>query len=275
MQRQLPLFWLLFFQLVVSWGPFTHQLFSCYLVQCPQSNVTGPCICPGNAGDATFSLMLGASAPDAVKSLDGALHSFEFAARLYHYSLEHPSNSSFHPQSFALGFGMHIAEDYCGHHQNGFLNQDSDRDHIQEFGADTYLVDRHKSMYRSFQFALHNNDSRNYFAQAISDLSQGQQSISRVLQALNDFDEQCTLERDAIALNFLYVEELAYADICGHSNLSVIVPTLQLAQIWSAVGAETWTSSISSLPDPSGSESAQAASDCVDSFFQHHGGTVC
>ena len=183
-----------------SWGPLTHQLFSCAFVS--QED------CISSSG----SFVLGAFSPDAFKKIRPGFHSLEFAEFQVEFAKENLvqfRNSTFSPIEFSLGYAAHLLQDFCGHHSNGFLNPEED--HPLELAVDAYLW---KS--RPSGFEIHKPDQLavNFYSNV--SLAYGKYvgnesevlSTVQVSQSWNSFEALMAAEVLAIGLDFTYKDDI-------------------------------------------------------------------
>jgi len=258
---------LIFFSLLGCawcWGPFSHQIFSCKSLTSPDCKSVY-----------ARSYMLGASSPDAFKSWRPDLHSFEFAAQLYHHASNASQTASFDPLAFALGFGSHLAQDYCGHFHGGYLNPA--KDHEIEFAADTYAVKNFNSFtgkQGEYDMQLFIPPARTYLLLAVRDIL-NQTDPQPVNKMLDDFDTLMKANGAAVLLNFLYKQEMVQFDYCQITSFDVAQAHLVLSAGWSVSATHEWIRAIAIDPSPTGKAARAATEGWVREIYADYGGSIC
>eukprot|EP00708_Paratrimastix_pyriformis_P004290 GAFH01003145.1.p1 GENE.GAFH01003145.1~~GAFH01003145.1.p1 ORF type:complete len:271 (-),score=29.03 GAFH01003145.1:152-964(-) len=250
---------------VFAWGPFSHQSFACKQL--------GAQNCSASTSDRSF--ILGASAPDAMKSWKPELHDWGFAARQYHYSLNVPATDAFDPTAFALGYGAHLAMDYAGHHQNGYLNPA--KDHELEFAADSYCVKNYipfTGTVEAFYPALFSAEARQFWVPALQELT-GTTDPAPIQAALDNFDKTLVEEAIAASLNFLYKQMMTNDDFCHAATFDEATRHFTTSAGWSVEAGRVWGKTISSDSTDDGALARGNTQKWVDNVFVQCGGSIC
>lgn len=257
---------LLFLPSFLAWGPFTHVEFG------GDSPLRPPA-----SQQQISSFFAGCVSPDALKSVNMSLHSLRTAALMIMATTRPslaPFSSSvdFDPLHFALGFGCHVAADFVGHHQNGYLTPA--HDHPLELQVDAYFV----------QNAPHSNAS-SWRAllpiSAASDLVQKSDPVScsagGVEAAFDKFQALLLGERAALPLMHDVIGRMSSYDVCGPTDAATDLKHLDLSRIWVSAACNTWFDAVTALlsktlrPD----EVDALVLSRVDALFAGHNDTVC
>lgn len=259
-------------------------------------DTTVACFAAQNASAFTYSLILGAAAPDYLKSLSVKLHSFEYAAIQYQLAEQQTrgrfmsavNQDKFDPLGFALGYGMHLAEDLVGHYKTGVLTPKYD--HPIEFAIDTWAYATYMKHIQKFKTAyplpVFNDIGLEFVYQAQQQFALWTRdntphnvfhafNKTQVNDGVNDFEKKMLLEAAAVTLNFLWKEELVEMDFCHAQSFEEAESHVLLSQQMCMDACNEWLSIASSSQISSPSSIKKLMQTKVTKIYDAIGGSIC
>ena len=251
-----------------AWGPLSHQLFACFTVS------------PVNCTSPDGSLVLGAYAPDAIKPVQPALHSFAFGIfqlqRAFQQAAMQPilSTDAFDPVAYAHGYLVHLLQDFVGHHPGGFLNPA--QDHPLEFAVDARSWKLRPAGFHlksaSPALATFVSGASGAYATAVnqSGLALGVDAVSH---AFTKFGLVMDAEVVAATLDFTYEKDIFQYDVCHARDVAEALANLALARAWMQNAVAQYLTAATAADRVAGAVSAATAA--VDAWFAANNGTNC
>eukprot|EP00658_Telonema_sp_P-2_P040311 TRINITY_DN28832_c0_g1_i2.p2 TRINITY_DN28832_c0_g1~~TRINITY_DN28832_c0_g1_i2.p2 ORF type:complete len:253 (-),score=44.06 TRINITY_DN28832_c0_g1_i2:1344-2102(-) len=234
-----------------AWGPYTHQYF-------------------GMGFSRSAEFIAGCSAPDAFKAIAPSLHSFQFAASLYHAAATWNRTQAM--EDFALGYGCHLAHDAVGHHANGFLNPSED--HPLELAVDAWVyrhgADRFQPIPTEMTelMAIASAQAHVTWNGTIPVLT-----VADASRAVSKFGSLVKIERVGLMADWLYERQMGRESWCNVSSFGDVLLNLWRSGNWSEKACGAWQRAMrASVP---GTSAIEQLGELVESMFAGNNDTSC
>lgn len=227
-------------------------------------------------GGKYYSFVLGSSSPDSIRTIDYALHAWDFAVYQYQFALNYSRTSTFDPVQFALGYGSHLAEDLVGHFKNGYLNPKYN--YPLEFAADSYQVHSFKPSPREFKVATYNRAGREFIYQSQLYFSKHKPSYkprtkAEIEKAIYQFEIMILGEAELAKLNLAYKDQMVKYDFCNSTQFDKAEQYFKLGSEWSWNAAKYWIHLLKEGVGPN--EMSSKMRQFVTDLFAKFNGTSC
>ena len=191
--------------MIYAWGPYTHQYIGL------QSSLQSP-----------PSFVSGCSAPDAMKGLNGTMHSLSFAVLLKNLAR---ANFSAELASFADGWACHLAQDLVGHHPAGYLNPANDHD--LELAVDALAF--HTGAVHSLKQPSADMMRLVYAGAQRTGIGK---SEAQIIAAFKQFEGLTTAESIVLRGDVLYQSRMVRDSFCNVTTFEEAQKNFELARTW-------------------------------------------
>lgn len=211
--------------------------------------------------------MIGSSAPDALKTLNGQFHTFSYAKFQLNYSVTH-RGGSFDSLAFSQGYGCHLAADAVGHHSGGYLSKPG-ADHDLSLAVDAYIFQ--DMMHRSMPPLRFDDDSIQFSYAAATAYAKTTHSVPEYTletfrNAILKFDGELGVETAIVGVmpRAMLETTMVNDSFCKASKFQDVISPHNTSSQWVRLATSYWVKSPASDVDA-----------FVNELYKQHRGTCC